>query len=174
MKRPSPIGNQQSHLAVFVVPGRIFPIFFAGAMGAAAIVPRPLAGESVAVGFGVICDVIRIFPARAAPNGGAGYEDTVRTAGACVSGMAGCALVASIEASCAVTVCDAIGGLLKLFTNGEGGARDVGADVSKAEDRSKDREYVGRGMESGGENAIEEGVVAMSSNLVAAPSEMYN
>ena len=122
----------------------------------------------MAVGFGIVCDVIRIFPAPNGPDtGGAGHEDAVRTAGACVSSMAGGALVASVEASCVVTVCDAIGALLKLFTNAsEGGARDV--DVSK-----EDREDVGRGMESGGENAIEEGV-AMSSNLVATPFEMHN
>lgn len=34
----------QSYLGVFVVPGRIFPDLLAGAMGAVATVPRPLAG----------------------------------------------------------------------------------------------------------------------------------
>lgn len=64
-----------------------------------------------------------------------------------------------------MTVCDAIGGLLKLL------ARDVDADVSWSEDCGD----VGRAMESGGGNAIEEGVaMPVRSNLDATPSEMCN
>lgn len=57
-------------------------------MGAVAIVPRLLAGESMVVGFGVVC---KLFSAPNVPNegGGAGHDDAVRTAGACVSSMAG-------------------------------------------------------------------------------------
>jgi hypothetical protein len=72
------------------------------------------------------------------------------------------ALVVLVEASCAVTVCDASGGLLKLLANAgdsDGSARDVDADVSN-------------GTEGG--NFIDEGGVAMGSNLVATPSEMRN
>src|ERR1700678_2302966 len=111
------------------------------------------------------------------PNkGGAGHDDAVRTAGVCVSSMAGKGALVLVEASCdscAVIVCDAIGRLLKLLTNaGDGGARDVDADVSN---RCEEGGDVGRAMESGGGNVIEEVVpVAMSSNLAATPSEMYN
>jgi hypothetical protein len=141
-----------------------------------ATVPHSLAGEIVAFGFGVVCDVRRFSAPNGPDKGGARQDDAVRTAGTCVGSMAEKgALVASVEASCAATVCDAIGRSLKLLANAsEGGARDVDADVSKAEDRSEDCGDVGRGMESGGENAIEEGVVAMSPNLVAKPSEMFN
>jgi hypothetical protein len=90
--------------------------------------------------------------------------------------MAGKGALVLVEASCdscAVIVCDAIGRLLKLLTNaGDGGARDVDADVSN---RCEEGGDVGRAMESGGGNVIEEVVpVAMSSNLAATPSEMYN
>jgi hypothetical protein len=124
--------------------------------------PRP------PVGFGVVCDVIRIFSAPNGPNKGvAGHEDAVRTAGACdVSSTAGeeafQLVIVLVEVSCVITVCAS-----------EGGARDVDADVSKNEDGSRD---VKRAMdsESSGGNAIKEGWVAMSPNLVATPSEMYN
>jgi hypothetical protein len=46
--------------------------------------------------------------------------------------------------------------------------------IGKDEDGSGVCGDVGMAMESGGRNVIEEGVVAMSSNLVAAPCEMYN
>jgi hypothetical protein len=81
-------------------------------------------------------------------------------------------VLVSIEASCAITVCNAIGGLSGLLTSAsEDGARNVDADVSMGEDRSGD---VGRAVEADGGNAIEEGVEAISSNLVATRSEMHN
>ena len=83
--------------------------------------------------FAVICDVIGIF---SAPKGRDGHDedDAVRIAGACVSSMAG---EGALAVSCAVTVCNAVGGLLTNAS--EGGARDIDAD----EDRSGD---VGRAM----------------------------
>ena len=91
--------------------------------------------------------------------------------------------VVSAEVSC-VCYDIASGGMLGLLTNASvpvGGARDVDACVTKAEDRSEGCVDVWRAMESHGRNAIDEAdeafdegvVAAMSSNRFATPSEMY-
>jgi hypothetical protein len=166
------VASTKSYLAVFVVPGRIFPDFFAGATGAVPTVP------------GFCVNVVVIFPAPKGPTKGraaSGPDDAVRTAGSCVSSVLGKRMsVVSAEVSC---VCDDIGGMLNSLTDASVpvcGARDVDACATKAEDRSEGCVDVQRAMESRGGNAIDEadeafdeGVVAMSSNRFATPSEMY-
>lgn len=113
----------------------------------------------VEVGFGVIFGIFPAPKGQLENKGGAGHDD-VGNAGACV-GMAGKGTLVLV-----------LPGLLTSAS--EGGTKDVDADVSMGEDSSGDRGDVGRAVESGWGNAIEEGLEAISSNLAATRSEMHN